>query len=508
MSDGDRDSAAAYEELRIEHERVRAENDALRAENDALRAENDALRAEHDALRSEHEVLKSKLAELERRLGQNSGNSGKPPSRDSAGERQRQAEERKKRAGDSGAERRRGKQRGAKGSGLQMSAEPDVVVDHRPQRCEACGEALDETTDRGFSRRQVIDLPQVVPEVTEHRAHTYGCQCGHETTAAFPGAVRAPVSYGPRVRAIVAYFLGRQHIPNRRVAEAMADLFGLDISSGAVDSIYAEARRRLGVFMPALVVLLRSLPVLHADETTDRVGTATCWMHVVSTGLYTLIHASMTRGTEAIKEAGVLIGYRGVVVHDRLALYWKLKRAKHGLCGAHLLRDLAEVALVATQSAWAVGLATLLVEINTACESARQRGLKQLAPALQRGFAARYDALVNEGVAANPEPAFRKRDYLERRSFNLVSAFATHRRSILRFMYDLTVGFTNNQGERDLRPTKLHRKISGCFRSEAGAERFAHLRSYLSTTRKNGISAIDALVRLYEGDPWMPPQPS
>jgi hypothetical protein len=59
--------------------------------------------------------------------------------------------------------------------------------------------------------------------------------------------------------------------------------------------------------------------------------------------------------------------------------------------------------------------------------------------------------------------------------------------------------------DRDLRPTKLHRKISGCFRSRHGAERFAHLRSYLSTTRKHGIPAIDALTRLFAGDPWMPP---
>lgn len=176
--------------------------------------------------------------------------------------------------------------------------------------------------------------------------------------------------------------------------------------TGAIDSIYAEAGRRLRGFIAVLVTLLRALPVLHADETTDRVGTANCWMHVVSIGLCTLIHASVTRGGQAIDEAGVLRGYRGVIIHDRLAMYWKL-RAEHGLCGAHLLRDLADVALVATQAAWAAGLA--------------------------------------------------------------------HRRSILRYMYDLDVAFTNNQGKRDLRPTKLHRKISGCFRSHAGAERLARL---------------------------------
>lgn len=478
----------------------------------ALVGEQAAMIAEQaetiEALRQANQRLEARVAELERQAGQNSGNSGKPPSRDTAAERQRQAKERQERkAAGEGPKRKKGKQRGAKGSTLQMSPHPDTVVDHRPTRCQGCGAGLDGEPSTGFAARQVVDLPEITPVVTEHRAHACRCSCGQTTTAAFPDAVRSPVSYGPRVRAVVAYLLGRQHIPGRRVAESMADLFGLPISTGAVDSIYADASRRLHGFIAALVALLRSLPVLHADETSDRVGTKNCWMHVVSTCLYTLIHASVTRGGDAIDEAGVLRGYRGVVVHDRLAMYWKLK-AKHGVCAAHLLRDLADVAIVATQTAWAAGLAGLLVEINAACDDARLRGLKQLAPVHQRAFAARYDALVADGVAANPAPASgRKRNYVERRSFNLVSAFATHRRAVLRYMYDLDVSWTNNQAERDLRPTKLHRKISGCFRSQAGAERFAHLRSYLSTTRKNGVPAIDALTRLFNGDPWMPPAP-
>ena len=461
-----------------------------------------------ETLRQANERLEARVAELERQAGQNSGNSGKPPSRDSAAERQRQAKERQERkAPGVGPKRKKGKQRGAKGSTLQMSPDPDAVIDHRPTRCQGCGAELDEDTSTGYSARQVIDLPEITPGVTEHRAHACRCSCGRTTTAAFPATVRSPVSYGPRVRAVVAYLLGRQHIPNRRVAEAMADLFGVPISSGAIDSIYNDASRRLRGFIAAVVALLRSLPVLHADETSDRIGTKNCWMHVVSTGLFTLIHASVTRGSDAIDEAGVLRGYRGVVVHDRLAMYWKLK-AKHGVCAAHLLRDLADVAIGVTQTAWAAGLAGLLVEINAACDDARRRGLQQLAPMHQRAFAARYDALVADGVVANPQPASgRKRNYVERRSFNLVTAFGTHRKAILRYMYDLDVSWTNNQAERDLRPTKLHRKISGCFRSQAGAERFAHLRSYLSTTRKNGVPAIDALTRLFNGDPWMPPAP-
>ena len=467
-----------------------------------LFARVEELAAESERLRTENERLRAEAAK-------NSGTSSKPSSRDPAAERKRQAQERqaKKARAAGGKKRRPGKQPGAKGNTLEMTDAPDEVIDHVPERCSGCGAGLGDAEVTDVARRQVIDIPVPTPVVTEHRAQTRRCQCGQDTTASFPEAVRARVSYGPRVRAIVVYLLARQHVPVQRTAEAMADLFGVPISTGTVDAIYSDAARRLVGFVAALVAWLRSLPVLHADETTDRIGTATCWMHVVSTGLYTLIHASVTRGTGAIVEAGVLIGYRGVIVHDRLALYWKLKKARHGLCAAHLLRDLASVAEVATQTAWAAGLAGLLVEINAACDAARAAGHKALAPARQRAFRTRYDALVAEGLAANPEPSSgRKRTSLQRQSFNLATAFANHRPAILRYMYDLDVSFTNNQAERDLRPVKIHRKISSCFRSQAGAERFAHIRSYLSTTRKNDIGALDALTRLFNGDPWMPPQ--
>lgn len=155
-----------------------------------------------------------------------------------------------------------------------MTDTPDVVVDHVPDACGGCGADLGGAPVAGTQRRQVIDLPKVTPEVTEHRAHTRVCAgCGRSSTAAFPATVRAPVSYGPRVRAVVTYLLARQHIPVERCAEAMADLFGVKISAGTIDAIYTEAGRRLRRFVTALVALLGTLKVLHADETSDRVGT-------------------------------------------------------------------------------------------------------------------------------------------------------------------------------------------------------------------------------------------
>lgn len=71
---------------------------------------------------------------------------------------------------------------------------------------------------------------------------------------------------------------------------------------------------------------------------------------------------------------------------------------------------------------------------------------------------------------------------------------------VLRFMENLIVPFTNNQGENDRRMTKVQQKISGCFRSPEGAQMFCRIRGYVSTCRKHGVSASEALTLLFQGE--------
>ena len=77
---------------------------------------------------------------------------------------------------------------------------------------------------------------------------------------------------------------------------------------------------------------------------------------------------------------------------------------------------------------------------------------------------------------------------------NLALRLWDRRESVLRFVRDKRVPFTNNQAEQDLRMMKLRVKISGGFRSEQGVRDFATLRSVLSTARKKGLNRIEVFV--------------
>jgi transposase len=487
----------------------------LLEENEALRAENSALRADNATLSATVEDLRRRLGEVEHRQ-RSSRTSSMPPSKDTpaaAAEATRSRAERRadKRAADKAEKRRRGKQPGAPGANLQRRADPDEVVSHEPDHCSDCGEDLAAAPEEGVEVRQVFDIPDPRLIVTEHRSIRRRCRCGKLNCGQFPPEASAPAAYGPNVRAAALYLLHGQHLSVERVVESLSELLGVEVSPGFVTALVTEASSRLEAsgFLEALRDRLRQAAVIHVDETSDQVGTRTWWLHVAATRLYTYLFASHTRGKDAPDRAGVLGDFSGVMVHDRLAMYFNYDGASHAVCAAHLLRDLESVGKWKPQKAWTDEMAKLLREMIAATNRAREAGKSRLGYTVVQGFLSRYDDIVEQARAANPKtPAWRKPTSYERDAANLASAFAGLKDEITRFVKDLRVGPTNNEAERSLRMSKLHSKISGCFQSERHAEGFAAVRSYIGTARKNGVSALSALTVMFRGDVWMPPATS
>lgn len=456
------------------------------------------------------EHLEARVAELERQIGRHSGNSSLPPSRDAQEQRESRAERRRAaREAQKEAKRRQGKQPGAPGAHLAQVPDPDRVVVHAPGECRGCGADLADAPVEDVERRQVFDLPEQRREVTEHRVERRRCICGCRTTAAFPAEARAPTCWGPRVRAYAIYLLVRQHLPVERTAELLADMLGAPVSTGWLATLPKEGAERLSGFMDDLADRVADSDVVHADETGTRVAGAKWWFHVACTVLLTYLAVHRRRGHVAIDEFGVLPRVRGVLVHDRLATYWRYGNARHAVCNAHLVRDLASVTEVASEAPWADAMTALLLDAKRRCEAAAAAGLDALPPGQRAAIRARYNRIVADAFAVNPEPASgRKRNTLEKASYNLAVAFRVHATEILRFTTDLRIPFTNNEAERDLRMAKLQQKISGTFRSEGGAQRFATIRSYVETGRKHGHNPLDLLIQLFNGNPWMIPSPA
>ena len=452
-------------------------------------------------------VLQARVVELERRLGKDSSNSSKPPSSDGLGKPARA----ERRDAEQTQGRRPGKQPGAPGAHLAQVERPDEVVEHAPERCGGCGANLAGAVVVGVEARQVFDLPPLRLCVAEHRAERRRCACGTTTAGRFPEHVRAAACYGPGVRALVCYLCVHQHLPVDRAAQLLADVLGASVATGTLAAVLAEGAVGLDGFLAAVRDRLAAAPVAHFDETGARVAGRLHWVHSASTSLLSLFTVHAKRGKVAMDAAGVLPGFGGVAVHDGWAPYWRYEDVSHALCGAHLLRELEAITEEPGQG-WAAGMAELLVDAKLACDRARAAGACRVQGAGRARLHARYERLLADGQAANPPPpASGRRRARARRSpaGRLLARLDAHRDEVLRLLDDTRVPFDNNQAERDLRMVKLQQKISGCWRTPAGAEAFLALRSYLATARKHGMNPLVVLGQLFAGHPWLPaPMPA
>ncbi len=216
------------------------------------------------------------------------------------------------------------------------------------------------------------------------------------------------------------------------------------------------------------------------------------------------IHAK--RGSEAADAVGILPHFTGVSVHDGWKPYRCYTRCRHALCNIHHLRELPFLE-EQYQQPWATEMKALLREMKAAVERARSAGSRHLPPAVREAFVTRYRALLAAGHAANPPPERRPRQrgrVKQSPAQNLLERLWLGQDEVLAFLDDLTIPFDNNQAERDLRLLKVQQKVSGCFRSDWGADAFACLRGYLSTLRKQGVALLAALETVVAGQPLYP----
>jgi transposase len=472
-----------------------------------LRVENEALRAETEKLWAENAALRDRISHLESEMNRDSSTSSKPPSTDPIGPRQSRAE---RRAAARAADRRQGKQPGTPGTNLERR-QPDVLIKHRPAHCKSCGADLADAELISQVRRQVIDLPPVRPTVTDHLAYRCRCRCGVETTAEFPPEAKAPVCWGPEVRAFAVYLLDRQHLPVERTAELLADLLGTDVSTGWLCQVQAEAAGKLAPFVTELKDRLSHEPVVHADETGTRVRTTKHWMHTLTTRLLTLIVVHPKRGIEALNDIGVLGAYCGTIVHDGYASYDLFEAATHAQCGAHLIRHLTDVGQTAPYATWTGQMITVLLDAKDASERAADTGLAAVDPKVARALRRRYNKTLDLAFSLLPEgpPPWRRHrggwSVTERKAWNLAARMRDNADQVLRLLDDTRVSLDNNVAERALRMVKLHDKISGCFHSLPGAEAFATIRSYLQTAANHDENLLGVLHQLFTNGPWLPP---
>ena len=445
---------------------------------------------------------------LRDQLSKNSRNSSKPPSSD--GLQKPHPRNLRQKTG-----RHSGGQKGHPGHTLKMVEKPDHVQPHPVTRCTHCAADLRAVEPCRVERRQVFDIPAVHIEVTEHQAEVKVCpQCGNPVKGDFPPAVTQPVQYGPRIKSQASYLNDYQLIPLRRTCETLGDFYGHTPAENLILEANAEVISRIEPSLDVTKQQLIAAHVAHFDESGLRVEGRLNWLHVASTESLTYYGVHPKRGQEGMQAMGILPAFVGRAMHDCWEAYFAFTNCQHALCNAHQLRDLLLV-VEQYEQPWAEGMIQLLLDIKAEVATASDDQMS-LPPERLAHFEQRYDELIACGLEANPPPANPPPETDGERSQtkrgrkkqtppkNLLDRLQKRKPQVLAFMYDFRVPFDNNLAERDVRMVKTKQKVSGSFRTRAGAETFCAIRSYISTARKHGLNVIDAIHNALICAPFIP----
>ncbi|MCP3661230.1 MAG: IS66 family transposase [Gammaproteobacteria bacterium] len=440
------------------------------------------------------ENLTNRKVELEQQIKKNSRNSSKPPASD--GLSKPAPKSLRKKTG-----KKTGGQKGHAGHTLQQieSADHTIIL---PTNCCPCNADLSHVPATGHDCRQVFELPEPKLEVTEYRSEIKTCpDCGQSVKAPFPEMVNAPVQYGPRFRGLLVYLHNQQLIPVNRVSQIMTDLYDAPVSEATVLNASKRSYENLDPFETAVKQALCDSPVLRVDESGARTAGKLHWLHTACTDSLTFYGIHEKRGAEAMDHFDILPSYSGRLIHD----FWKpyfTYDCSHGLCNAHHLRELTFLFEHQDQT-WAKEMMELLLEANEFVSKQNE----QLTQEQKEPWLIRYRKLLDKGWKANPlkqKPRKKKKGRPKKtKAQNLLTRLGDHEKSVLAFLHDIYVPFTNNLAEQDIRMLKIRLKISGCFRTIQGAKQFARIRSYLSTVRKQGRNILKSITDAIIGEPYL-----
>jgi transposase len=370
---------------------------------------------------------------------------------------------------------------GHEGHSRIISATPDEVVEHRPDRCSCCSAVLmADLPGETISIHEQIDLPEITPHVTQHWRLAVRCPaCGKRAAAPVPDAAKG-TPFGPRLHAVATYLKTFQALSYERLQAALADLFGLTLSQGGLMNLLQRAQGRFAEGRAKAVAALRRAAVVASDETGVRIEGSNAYHWVFRCAEAVVHHASPTRGAIVVRT--VMDGHRPAVwCSDRYSAQQGHADA-HQTCLAHLSRDVAyadEISADVLPSrlqlwlhrafALAEGVATL-----AASSIARKRRV------LERSL---------DAILAAPTACDLARD--------LQTKFRRARDQLLTFAHwPGMVDATNNACERALRPAVIQRKVTNGYRAMWAAEGEADIRTVVDTARLGpGTNAFNTILQ-------------
>ncbi len=373
-----------------------------------------------------------------------------------------------------------GAQKGHKG--VSRSHNPGRVVHHTFEYTPIC-ECGNMMTKIGWKQRHITELIPAKIEETLHVIEMAACKCGKKQLAPAAGVPKSG-SFGVQLCGAITA-LRAEKIPIKRIPVISKDLFGLNISVGAVNNIIARAADACESFMETIHENIIKSPSIHVDETGISLAGRRGWVWGMRAEEWMMSIYDKSRSSNVVNK--YLNGYQGAIVTDRYVVYRRFDDGgKHQLCWAHLLRD--------TQALHAgfyidPGAQDARIKLDNDLKglfrSARE-SLNHCGPSaqLRHSFETGAESILHQYCDVDDTE-------LQKKVKGLNKAIP----GMFVFLEYDSVEPTNNPAEQALRYAVVFRKISGQIKGgERAMRRMSTFVSCVQTWRAQGLSVMNEVA--------------
>lgn len=441
------------------------------------------LNAKIDSLEKENAELKEKIDVLEGKSNQkNSTNSSIAPSKD----------EYKIQNHREKSNRKQGGQKGRKGKTLTIEEVEKLLKDNKVEVLEE--HYGNENTDKTIIK-YIMD---VKTKVIIRKIYIHGDikkteipeECKNKST----------VIYGNNLKALVAIMYAQEVIAFDRMREFIKILTEnvLKVSHGSLVNWVHEVSNKCKRSKKKLVRAIKRAKIIYTDATTTSIKGKYAYERNYSNEKITVLNASLSKRIQEIQRQNILPNFKGYIMHDHeTGLYNFGIKSHHLECWVHLGRELKYFDEYIKNS-WSKELWEFAWEKNKQRKEKLQTNITQFTSKEIIEYEKRYDEIIQKGMEENKKTPSK---FLKGKEKAVLKRLEKYKENYLNYLKDFSFPFDDNLSERDLRATKLKKKVSGCHRSFEGLKDYSNIRTIISTCIKQGKSYFEFFKNILNNKP-------
>ena len=359
---------------------------------------------------------------------------------------------------------------------------PTHRVEHALGSCPECGTGL--AGGWGQRTREIIDLPLVPVQVTEHvfiARICPVCEKRRVPKSDLGGAALGKQRLGVNLLSLIAALREKGRLPWRSIQWYLKTVHQLELSLGAIVGAVHQVAQKAQPAVTEIRDRIRASPVVHADETGWREDGVNgyVWTFSTPTERYFLRRG---RNKEVVDEA-LGDSFDGVLVSDFYAAYHHYPGLKQR-CWVHLLRDIHDLKVLYPQdqelARWAAAVHRIYLAAET-FDHPQARDRRRVQQGLERKLLDLCRPYLKNPAAVQGK---------------LCRRMEKHIKELFVFVAEPDVPPDNNAAERSLRPLVVSRKVSGGTRSEPGTDSKMTLASLFGTWAARGLDPLSACRQL------------